>query len=144
METPPGRDGVAPACHSPVYAPSDRRRKLGRRGEEAAARWYIAAGYVVVARNWRCGEGEIDLVAVDPRRAIVVICEVKTRSSLSFGPPTDAVTTAKQRRLRRLAARWLAQRPADAAPARSVRFDVAAVVANRTRGLVVDVVQDAF
>lgn len=137
-------------------SPTDGRRDLGRRGEEAAARWYARAGYEIVARNWRCPVGELDLVAVGPAGAIVVFCEVKTRSSLVFGTPAEAVTPAKQQRIRRLAARWLSEqrspqsprrrRPFDVAPPFdvAVRFDVAAVMDDRFRGLVVDVVQDAF
>jgi putative endonuclease len=120
----------------------DRRRELGRRGEDAAARWYVRAGYRVEACNWRCSDGEIDLIATDG--AVVVICEVKTRSSTAFGTPEEAVTAAKQRRLRRLAARWLSDQRAHGSPTRSVRFDVAAVCGDRSGALVVDVVQDAF
>jgi len=120
----------------------DSRRDLGRRGEDAAARWYVRAGYHVEARNWRCSDGEIDLIATD--RGVVVICEVKTRSSKAFGSPEEAVTMAKQRRLRRLAARWLSHQRARGSPMRSVRFDVAAVWDDRSGGLVVDVLQDAF
>jgi putative endonuclease len=121
----------------------DGRRERGRRGEEAAARWYVRAGYRIVARNWRCSGGEIDLVAVDPVTAVVVICEVKTRSSARFGRPEEAVTPAKQRRLRRLAALWLSQQRSHGTPTRSVRFDVAAVW-DEAGDLVVDVLQDAF
>ena len=84
---------------------ADGRRHLGSRGEEAAVRWYEEAGYTVLDRNWRCPEGEIDLIAVEPAGGVVVICGVKTRSSTVFGAPEEAVTVAKQRRLRRLAAR---------------------------------------
>jgi putative endonuclease len=148
---------------SPVPVPSaaDRRRTLGQRGEEAAARWYLAAGYRIVDRNWRGGaDGEIDIVALDPGGTTVVVCEVKTRSSVAFGRPEEAVTQVKQRRLRRLAARWLsedrtpgAQSPSGSPPGtqsgsasgrRAVRFDVAAVMDSGASGLVVDVVQDAF
>jgi putative endonuclease len=120
---------------------ADGRRRLGSRGEEAAARWYAEVGYTVVDRNWRCAEGEIDLIAIEPPAGLVVICEVKTRSSTSYGYPEEAVTVAKQRRLRRLAARWLAEQ---SVPLRAVRFDVAAVLADGAGHLVVDVVQDAF
>jgi putative endonuclease len=117
------------------------RRHLGSRGEEAVARWYAEAGYAVLDRNWRCSEGEIDLIAVEPAGGVVVICEVKTRSSTLFGSPEEAVTVAKQRRLRRLAARWLAEHRT---PIRAVRFDVAAVMADRSGRLAVEIVADAF
>ena len=100
------------------------RRALGARGEAAVAAWYEARGYEVLARNWTCREGELDLVVRQGR--MFVFCEVKTRTSDAFGAPAEAVTRAKQDRLRRLAARWLE----DDAPvrAREIRFDVAAVL----------------
>ena len=70
-----------------------------------------AAGYEVVARNWRCAEGELDLVVGRPGE--LVFCEVKTRTSDRFGVPAEAVTIAKQRRLRTLAASFLAEHPLD-------------------------------
>ncbi len=82
------------------------RRALGARGEEQAAAWYVEQGYEVLARNWRCREGEIDLVCAKGRR--LVICEVKTRSSAAYGHPAESVTPTKARRLRLLATRWLA------------------------------------
>jgi putative endonuclease len=101
--------------------------RLGRHGEDLAAAWYERRGYTVVARNWRCREGELDLVlALDD---LIVICEVKTRSGSRFGSPFEAVDRRKQLRLRRLAARWLREcapfRPA------TVRFDVAGVLGGR-------------
>lgn len=110
------------------------RQLLGAHGEALAASWYEGDGYRIVARNWRCREGEIDLVAV--RGSTVVICEVKTRSSAAFGVPAEAVTRAKQLRLRRLAARWLDE--SDLRPAR-VRFDVASVLAGH-----LEVIEAAF
>jgi len=91
-----------------------------------AAAWYEANGYEVVARNWRCRQGELDLVV--RRGRTIVFCEVKTRSSTAFGAPVEAVTRAKQARLRLLAARWLEE---SARPAGEVRFDVASVLAGR-------------
>ena len=100
------------------------RHLLGRSGEDQAAAWYAAHGYEVLTRNWRCRAGELDLVVA--RGRLVVFCEVKSRSSEQFGAPAEAVTRDKQMRIRRLAARWLA----DAAPARprAIRFDVACVL----------------
>ncbi|MGH9228075.1 MAG: YraN family protein [Acidimicrobiales bacterium] len=114
------------------------RQRLGARGEDRAADWYRAAGYDVIARNWRCADGELDLVVAVPGE--LVFCEVKTRASDRFGVPAEAVTAAKQRRLRALAARFLAEYPPlGGSAARSIRFDVVAVT-----GSTVDVIEAAF
>jgi putative endonuclease len=78
---------------------------LGRQGEEVAARYLTELGLAVLGRNWRCAEGEIDIIALDGRT--LVICEVKTRSGVRFGTPLEAVTRPKARRLRRLAVAWI-------------------------------------
>jgi putative endonuclease len=101
---------------------TDRRLRLGRAGETLAAARLEATGLRVVARNWRCREGEVDLVAAGP--GVLVFCEVKTRRGNGYGSPAAAVTPAKQARLRRLAAAYLA---ASATPPCRVRFDVVAV-----------------
>jgi putative endonuclease len=118
----------------------DARRALGSAGEDAVARWYARAGYDVVARNWRCREGELDLVLA--RDGVVVFCEVKTRRGLGFGDPVEAVTAAKQRRVRSLALRWLAEHPDRRA--RALRFDVASVLALRGAEPVIEVFEQAF
>lgn len=100
------------------------RRALGISGEDLAAAWYEARGYAVLARNWRCRDGELDLVL--RRGRDLVFCEVKTRTTDAFGVPAEAVTKAKQARIRRLAARWL-EDDARMAP-QSIRFDVAAIL----------------
>ena len=100
-----------------------RRTELGAYGEAAAARHLVEQGMVVLDRNWRCELGEVDLVLRDG--GTLVVCEVKTRSSLAFGSPLEAVTERKAARLRRLAARWLADhdvRPDD------VRIDLVGVL----------------
>ena len=74
---------------------------LGREGEQVAAEYLERAGLRVLDRNWRCTEGEIDIVAAE--RQVMVVCEVKTRSSTRFGTPLEAITRHKQARLRRLA-----------------------------------------
>jgi putative endonuclease len=97
---------------------------VGRRAEARVAARYEADGYEVVARNWRHGRhGEIDLVLA--KRDVLVICEVKARSSERFGTPADAVDWRKQQRLRRLAVAFLA---AHEVRPRHVRFDVACVL----------------
>ncbi len=81
-------------------------QKLGRRGEQLAAQHLTARGWEVLARNWRCNEGEIDIVAVDPD-GVLVFVEVKPRSGLGYGLPLERITNEKARRLRGLAARWV-------------------------------------
>lgn len=78
---------------------------LGSNGEELAARYLTDSGMCIIDRNWRCPEGEIDLVAVDG--ATLVIVEVKTRSSLAFGHPLEAISPAKLARLHVLAGVWV-------------------------------------
>jgi putative endonuclease len=103
---------------------AERKRLLGERGETIAARHLTRLGMVLLDRNWRCDAGEIDLVLRDG--TVLVICEVKTRSSLDFGYPLEAVTPVKADRLRRLAARWL--RAHEAHPD-DVRIDMVGVLA---------------
>jgi putative endonuclease len=112
-----------------------KRLALGRDGERRARREYRQRGYNVVAQNWRVREGEIDLIVTMPD--VLVFCEVKTRSSDRFGTGLEAVDWRKQRQVRAIARRYLAQN-GDAAP-RSIRFDVAVVTAG-----VVTIVEDAF
>ena len=95
---------------------------VGAYGERVAARFLAAAGMELLDRNWRCRLGELDLVARDGR--VIVFCEVKTRRSTSFGTAAEAVTPAKLRRLRSLAAAWLAEHPTARG---SIRFDVVCV-----------------
>lgn len=77
------------------------RSSVGRFGEDVAARHLGEAGFAVLARNWRCPAGEIDIVARDGD--VLVVCEVKTRRSDRFGSPLEGVTAQKAARLRRLA-----------------------------------------
>jgi putative endonuclease len=86
---------------------------LGREGEQAAADYLTERGFRILDRNWRCADGEIDIVAVE--RHSLVICEVKTRSGTRYGTPLEAVGRLKHGRLRRLAVLWL--------NAHGVRFD---------------------
>ena len=109
-----------------AWGPPDRRT-LGRRGEEVAAAHLVTRGLAVRARNWRCREGELDVVASEGAR--LVVCEVKTRSGTGFGLPAEAVTAGKAARIRRLAQRWLAaHHEATGEGFTEVRFDVLAVL----------------
>ena len=78
---------------------------LGQQGEQLAADFLVEAGMTVLERNWRCKEGEIDIVALAGRT--LVICEVKTRSGVRFGTPIEAITRQKAWRLRKLAVLWV-------------------------------------
>ena len=95
------------------------RKRLGERGEDAAAAFLERVGLTIVERNWRCPAGEIDIVALDGDT--VVLCEVKTRRSASKGTPEEAVTPAKRRRYAKLAQAYLLHAGVEPVP---VRFDV--------------------
>jgi putative endonuclease len=115
---------------------------VGRFGEELAVAHLAEAGLVVLERNWRCAEGELDIVATE--RDVVVFVEVKTRSTLAFGHPAEAVTPAKAARIHRLGMRWLAEHR-DAVPTRpQLRFDVVSVVRLAAGGPDVSHVRGAF
>src|SRR5674476_387176 len=81
---------------------------VGAYGERLAARYLTESGMHILDRNWRCDQGEIDIVAMDDTALVIV--EVKTRRTLAFGPPVEAVTAVKAARLRRLACCWLTVR----------------------------------
>jgi putative endonuclease len=116
----------------------DPRARLGRAGEDAALRVYEGRGFRAVARNWRCGLGELDLVI--ERDGLLVFCEVKTRRGAAFGGGYEAVTWSKRHKIRQLADVFLlSQRPAHS----RVRFDVASV-ALEPRGPRVELFEDAF
>lgn len=98
------------------------------------AEWYARQGFEIIARNWRCTRGELDVVA--RRAGLLVVCEVKARADDTWGTALEAVTPRKQVRIRRATAEMLG-----ALGLRGVRlrFDVAAVT-----GTHLDVVTDAF
>lgn len=113
--------------------------ELGRRGEECAAQFLAGVGYRVIARNWRCGQGEVDLIV--ERDGEVVFVEVKTRSNKNFGHPFEAITALKLARLRRLAAAWCDQ--TDARP-RRIRIDAIAVIAESGAEPVIEHLEGVF
>ena len=113
--------------------------ELGGHGERIAATYLSDAGLRVVDRNWRCREGELDIV--DREGDALVFCEVKTRRGVGFGHPVEAVTESKQRRLRTLAQRWLAAHD-EHAP--ELRFDVVGVLVRPSRPALVTHLRGAF
>jgi putative endonuclease len=102
---------------------TQKSQALGREGEQLAAEWYLAHGYHVLDRNWRCRDGELDLVLRKNRT--IVFCEVKTRTTNQFGTPAESITYQKRQKLRHLAAKWLDESPVRP---RQIRFDVAAIL----------------
>ncbi len=87
----------------------NRRIELGRFGEDIAADLLQRKGFEIVARNWRCREGELDLIVRSS--SVLAGVEVKTRRTLDYGGPLEAVTAGKAARLRHLLGRWLSENP---------------------------------
>jgi putative endonuclease len=112
---------------------------VGRRGEAAVERHYVAHGYRVVARNWRCRIGELDLIVA--RGSTLVICEVKTRRGARLGGGYEAVDARKRQKLRAVAETFCLKHPIGQA---SVRFDVASVRLRADGSAAVQIFDDAF
>ena len=125
----------------------DATAKLGRRGETLARRHLRKMGLKLLARNYRCPVGEVDLIALDcsthgqPDCETLVFVEVKTRSSDRHVSPTSAVNADKQQRIRKVARYYLSRR--DAAKL-AVRFDVISVVIHGEDKASVEHIADAF
>ena len=127
-----------------LKASAAARVARGKWAEDLVSRWYEQHGYVIVARNWRCKRGELDVVAC--KNGVLVVCEVKARASNAFGTPAEAVTLAKQLKVRRATAdfRTSMRESNDAIAslvsiARTVRFDVACVL-----GTQLEMLEDIF
>src|ERR1700730_5738105 len=106
------------------------RAEIGALGEQLATDHLSGLGLRILTRNWRCRHGELDVIAVDPTTNTVVFVEVKTRTGDGFGGLAQAVTEQKARRLRRLAAMWLAAQDQCWA---AIRIDVIGVRIGRRR-----------
>jgi putative endonuclease len=116
----------------------DGRRGLGAAGEDAAGAAYRRRGYRVLARNWRCRIGELDLVV--ERRGVLVFCEVKSRRPGPVGAGYEAVTWRKRAKLRALAEAFLQE---TRVLPNAIRFDVASIVMRGGRSEV-EVFEEAF
>jgi putative endonuclease len=118
---------------------TEARLATGAAGERATLQAYRRRGYRLVARNWRCAIGELDLVLA--RGPVLVICEVKSRRGRAFGDGWEAVDARKRRKVRAVTAAFLqvtAARPA------AIRFDVASVRLAPDGSAEVEVFEDAF
>lgn len=115
-------------------------KDAGDRGEAAAAEYLRRRGYEILASQWHCRFGELDLVARS-REGILCFVEVKLRRSGSMALPREYVDSHKQARLRKTALAYLAGRGLDDVPA---RFDVAEVYEERDGSLRVVYLEDAF
>lgn len=102
--------------------PQNPQHELGRKGEDLAVAYLTGQGLVLLDRNWRCRDGELDLILTDG--SIVVVCEVKTRAGTDFGLPAEAVDDRKARRVRRLTNTWLST---FRVPWCELRFDIIAI-----------------
>lgn len=98
---------------------TEKSKRLGERGEDAAVAYLERSGFTIVERNWRCPAGEVDIIAFEGEA--LILCEVKTRKGVRKGTPEDAVTPAKQKRYKRLAAAYVQFAGLDAV---HIRFDV--------------------
>ncbi len=114
--------------------PSNPRHDLGRAGERLALEHYERLGFRLLDRNYRTPAGELDLILYDG--ATIVFAEVKTRRAPTVIDPVESVTPTKQRRVRRLAAAWLAERGRNRPHARELRFDAVGVMIDRAGRLV--------
>ena len=129
------------ATNRSVKASAAARVARGKWAEDLVSRWYQQHGYVIVARNWRCKRGELDVVAC--KNGVLVVCEVKARASNAFGTPAEAVTLAKQLKVRRATADFRTSMRESNDPllslVKSVRFDVACVL-----GTQLEMLEDIF
>jgi putative endonuclease len=115
------------------------RQRLGKIGEQAVAKFLKKYGYKILAQNYRCKLGEIDIIAKDGQ--VLVFIEVKTRSGTSYGSPAAAVTIRKQRQISKAAQCYLAEHSLFESPA---RFDVVSVLCDHNNNHHFDHINNAF
>jgi len=111
--------------------------ELGKLGEKMAAEYLKKSGYKILERNWRFKKNEIDIVAMHENKLVIV--EVKTRTTLEFGTPEEAVSLKKQRFLIRAVNEFVNQKNLE----NEVRFDIIAVNPN-SAGRKINHIPDAF
>jgi putative endonuclease len=114
-------------------------KTLGERGEAIAAAYLKGQRFTIIERNFRCKGGEVDIIARDGKTLVFV--EVKTRRTLTFGPPQMALTPFKQRQISKAALTWLAKKKQFNA---SARFDVIAIIAPDHQVPEIEHIRNAF
>jgi putative endonuclease len=127
--------------HSGVQARTRARmekKELGQKGEELALRFLKKRGYRIIEKNYVCKMGEMDIIAKE--KGTLVFIEVKTRTSMAFGPPQLAVTRFKQRQLSKVALYYLKEKRLENVKA---RFDVVAILLVQ-KGEEIELIRDAF
>ena len=120
------------------HGPRREKKELGKRGEELALRFLKRSGYKIIERNYVCKMGEMDIIAQE--KDTLVFVEVKTRTSMAFGPPQLAVNPTKQMQLSKVALNFLKEKKREDVKA---RFDVVAIVLRPT-GEEIELIRDAF
>ena len=105
------------------HEPRTEKKDLGKKGEEKALRFLKKKGYRIIKQNYICNLGEMDIIAKE--KDTLVFVEVKTRTSVAFGPPQLAVTPFKQRQLSKVALHFLKEKKLEDVKA---RFDVVAIL----------------
>ena len=120
------------------HGPRREKKELGKRGEDLALRFLKRNGYKIIERNYVCKMGEMDIIAQE--KDTLVFVEVKTRTSMDFGPPQLAVNPTKQMQLSKVALNFLKEKRLEDVKA---RFDVIAIVLRPT-GEEIELIRDAF
>jgi putative endonuclease len=115
-----------------------QEKELGKKGEEVAVRFLKKKGYKIIQQNYVCEMGEMDIVARE--KDTLVFVEVKTRTSMAFGPPQLAVNSTKQMQLSKVALYFLKEKRLEDIKA---RFDVVAILL-RPKGEEIELIKDAF
>jgi putative endonuclease len=121
--------------------PPPDRQQLGRDAEQAAARFLEERRLTILARNYRCRAGELDIIAETPE-GVVVIAEVRLRTDARFGGAAASVDWRKQRRIQRAARHLLTRQPALAR--RALRFDVLDLAPDGALGYRIEWIRQAF
>ncbi len=115
-----------------------KHNQLGNKGEEQAKKFLIHQGYAIRETNWRFGHLELDIVA--EKNDWLIIVEVKTRSSVFFEHPEEAVTLKKIRNIVKATNEYIILKKWDG----NVRFDIITIVPQKENGFQINHIKDAF